>query len=197
MKALGPEHPDVLLVERLVRGEKAAKVMFYEQYKNLIYATIRKFSFAQEHEIEDYFNDFWVRLSDNNWRRLTLWKGNCRLSTYLVSMLRNFLKDEYRKYRPMEDESAMDDVGEDPSDDIVRSIFTKEVRPYFRNCLKSLSERDREIINREFFKDESVIEIAEALGVTKETYYKALHDAKKRLKKCVKVEFPFLLEDDL
>jgi RNA polymerase sigma factor (sigma-70 family) len=196
-KALGPEHSDVLLVKRLVRREQAAIVMFYEQYKNLIYGTIRKDSFAQEHEIEDYFNNFWVRLMENDCRRLTLWKGNCRLSTYLVSMLKNFFKDEGRKYRPMEVLSAKDDVGEDPRDDIVHSIFTKEVRPYFRNCLKSLSERDREIINRAFIKDESVDEIAEALGMTNATYYKALHDAKKRLKKCVKVEFPFLLEDDL
>jgi RNA polymerase sigma factor (sigma-70 family) len=196
-KVFGSDHPDILLVERVVRGEQAAIVMFYEQYKKVIKATIRKFSFIREYEVEDYIQEFMVRLMDDNWRRLTMWKGNCRLSTYLVSILKNFLMDQRRKHRPMEDESALDAVGEDPTDDIEDTIFTKQVLPRSRKCLNSLSERDREIINRVLVKDDSADEVAEALGLAKATYYKALHDAKKRLAKCMKVEFPFLFEDDL
>ena len=96
----------------------------------------------------------------------------------------------------MEDEKEIDAIGEDPSDDILDAIYIETLRLYFQECVKSLSERDREIINRAFIKDESAGDIADALGITKDTYYKALHDAKKRLVKLLKEEYPFHFEDD-
>ena len=184
------------LVERVINGEEDAIRLFYEINKNVLYSTIHKFYFAREYGVDDYYQEFMLRLIEDDWRRLRMWRGDSKLSSYLVTMLRNFLMDEYRKSRPMEDENGLETIGEDPSDDIEDTIYIDTLRPYFQECLKSLSERDHEIINRAFIKDESVDEIADALGITEATYYTALHRAKKRLVERIKEEYPFLFEDD-
>ena len=190
-----------LLVEGVINNEENSIRLFLETYKNIVYSTIHGFSFAQDYGVDDYYQEFMVRLMDKDWRRLSLWEGNCRLSTYLVSILINFLKDETRKKRdayqinsPMEDESALDNMGEDPSDDIEANIYIEMLRACCQEYLKSFSDQDREIFNMVFIKDEDADEASDALGMTKGAYYTAFHRLKKRLKEGLEEEYHFLFE---
>jgi RNA polymerase sigma-70 factor, ECF subfamily len=183
------------LVERVLRHDSDATVLFYDQYKRLIYGTIRKWTFIQNHEVDDVFQEFFTRLMESNWRRLSAWQGNSALSTYLVSILVNYLRDQYRKSRPMEDEGAIDEISENPREDIENNLHHESLRGYLIKSLQNLPERDSEIINQTFFKDRSADEVAASLGITTEAYYVALHRAKERLTKDLKEQFPYLFED--
>jgi len=184
------------LADRFVLGDSKAQRMFFDQFKNLIYSTINKFSFVEKNEIDDYFNEFFIRLVVDDYKRIRQWDQRSRLSTYLVTLLRNYLIDEYRKKK--KNQAVTDDDEQLPSSE--DNIYIQELLEYVRKAMDSLSERDREIINRKLLEDETPKEIADALGITKDAYYVALNRANKRLIKLLKKDYPQLFHgngDDL
>jgi RNA polymerase sigma factor (sigma-70 family) len=185
------------LVERVARSDKDAITIFYNQYKALIYSIIRRFSFVQSHEADDFFQDFFERLMEDNWRRLSAWEGNSALSTYLVGILKNYLIDQYRKFRPIDDEDAIDKLSENPIEKIENNLHHQSLRTYFIDSLQHLPDRDRAIINQTFIKDESAAEVAASLGITTNSYYVALLRARKRLTDDLRERFPHLFEGSL
>jgi RNA polymerase sigma factor (sigma-70 family) len=171
-----------------------AAVPFYEHCRPLVYGYIfKKFSSMQQSDVDDAFQGFFEKLMGNGWRRLCAWRQDSAASTYLLQILKNYLSDQYRKNRPMDDESAIEDLGEDPRDDLENSLHMDQLRPAIRGAMETLSDRDREIIQR-MFSDESANQIADAFGMSKATYYKACYDAKKRLKAQMMEEFPEFFE---
>jgi RNA polymerase sigma factor (sigma-70 family) len=182
------------LVEGIGRGDRDAISLFYEQYKSLFYGTIRKFTFIPYDEADDYFQEFFSRLMENDWRRLMAWRGDSRLSTYLVSSLRNYILDQKRKAVPVESFDANEDElgSENPTGDMEDEMDKKTLLNHLKDCARQLSDRDQEIFNRHFVRDEDAAVIAEALGVSMNAYYQAIHNTKSRLSRCLETEFPFL-----
>jgi RNA polymerase sigma factor (sigma-70 family) len=184
------------LVERILRGDQDALSEFYEQYERLIYGTIRKFDFYAFDEGDDYFNGFYVKLIEDDWRRLRAWRGDSRLSTYLCTILKNYLKDERRKKAPdPASPDTIDEISEDPFEEIEAEMDLITLRAHMKDCAEKLSDRDQEIFNRHFIKDEKTDDIADALGVNTNTYYRAVHNTKNRLINCLKKDYPFLFSE--
>jgi RNA polymerase sigma factor (sigma-70 family) len=176
------------------RDDTAAEP-FYEHCKPLVYGYIfKKFSSMQVSDVDDAFHGFFEKLMGDGWRRLCAWRRDSAASTYLLQILKNYLSDQYRKNRPMDDESAIEDIGEDPRMDIENAQHLDQLRPAISEAMQSLSDRDREIIQR-MYSDESADQIADAFGMSKATYYKASFDAKKRLKAQMMEEFPEFFEN--
>ena len=185
------------LINQVILGDSDAIRAFFEDYKKLIYHTIHGFSFISKSEVDDYFNNFFVKLMEDDWRRLTLWRRDCSLSTYLVTILKNYLKDESRKSRPETqdiDDTKITDVS--IIEDMEHKFYIKDLMSYIDDARESLSDRDRDLINRTFFKEEEPDEISEALNINVNSYYVALHRAQKRLIELTKKEFPFLFGDN-
>lgn len=185
------------LINQVILGDPDAIRVFFKNYKKLIYHTIHGFKFIPKSEVDDYFNNFFVRLMEDEWRRLTLWRCDCSLSTYLVTILKNYLKDEGRKNRP---ETLDIDAANIPDtstiEDMEHKLYIKDLMAYVDAARGSLSDRDRELINRTFFKNEEPDEISEALNINVNSYYVALHRAQKRLIELIQKEFPFLFGDN-
>jgi RNA polymerase sigma-70 factor, ECF subfamily len=169
---------------------------FYERSKNLVYGFIRrKYSSMQTSDVDDAFHGFFEKLVKDNWRRLCAWQGPAAASTYLITILRNFLIDEYRRARPTEDESAIENIGDDPTDRIEHEFLLREIQPALLKAIEKLPDRDGDIINRTLIAEESAEQLASYFGLTKNAYYAAYHRAKQRLSTVMKKEFAEYFED--
>jgi RNA polymerase sigma factor (sigma-70 family) len=183
-------------INQVILRDPDAVRTFVAQYKNLFYSTINGFSFVARSEVDDYFSAFFVRLFEDDCRRLTLWNRDCKLSTYLVTILKNYLKDENRKTRPIMENIEDDEAKTESSDEnIEHNLYIRDLLKNVGDSIASLTERDQDLINRTFLKEEDAADIADALGINVNAYYQAISRAQKRLLDHIREEFPFLIEE--
>lgn len=184
------------LVAAIVRGEQSAILTFYERYKLLVYSTINSFQFISANEADDYFQDFFAKLMEDNWRRLNLWEGKSKLSTYLVGILRNHILDQRRKFKP---NTALDDVVElsvEPFKKVETEMDLETLKSHLKECVGRLNDRDKKLFEIHFVNEKPAEEASELLTLSKNAFYKAVHDTKKRLSDCMSREFPFLFSKE-
>lgn len=181
---------DKILVNRILVGDEGAAELFYERYKNLIYGSIHKHAFIAKDEVDDRFQEFFGRLIEDDWRRLRAWRGDSKLSSYLVSILRNFLLDAHRKSRLT---VSLDEIAEpatEPFEEIEADLDLSTGRTGLAECVQALSDRDRNLYAKHFVEEMSASDMAAALGMQRNAVYKAIHDAKTRLVRCLQAKFP-------
>ncbi|HOH30609.1 MAG TPA: sigma-70 family RNA polymerase sigma factor [Candidatus Hydrogenedentes bacterium] len=90
---------DQRLVQACVKGGDEAWRVFKKKYDRLIKATV--YSMAQrmtipEYEVEDLTSNVYEKLFINSAQCLQQWRGQARLSTYLVQITRNLCTDYAR-----------------------------------------------------------------------------------------------------
>jgi RNA polymerase sigma factor (sigma-70 family) len=91
---------DRALVEACAKGDSASWDRFLEQYGRLIGATIGAVGNRQaswQLDEEDMKSHIYEKLLEDDARRLTAWRGDSKLSTYLVQVSRNLCIDYLRK----------------------------------------------------------------------------------------------------
>lgn len=186
-----------LLIQRICADrDNSAAESFYNRSKGIVYGFIRnKYSSMQASDIDDSFHGFFEKLVRENWKRLCAWQGSAAASTYLITILKNYLIDEHNKKKPTEDEAAYQNMGEDPTQSIVEARYQEEIQPALFKAIDKLSVRDGEIIKRTLVAEEPAEKIASYLGLTKNAYYAAYHRAKERLSTIMKSEFSEYFED--
>lgn len=80
-------------------GESAED--FLKKFSHLIYKIIHnKTRNNLELETEDLFNDFFIHISENNFKRLRQYKGKSTPGWYIASICRNFINDKFREKKP-------------------------------------------------------------------------------------------------
>ncbi len=182
------------LVDKVLEGDRNAITTFFETYRRLVYGVILKSQFDQSNA-DDLFQEFFKRLMENDWRKLRGWNAQSRLSTYLVSILRNFLIDEARKKK---DTVALDDeraLSTDPMKEAEKKMDLRTLKQKLAECCRKLPERDQKIYARRFVDEASTTQIAEEMGLTPNATYQAIHSTKARLTRCMKEEYPFLFSE--
>ena len=89
---------------------------FLEQYERLIYKIIlEKLKPYTELEPEEIFSAFFIHISENNFKRLRQFKGQCKPATFLVTLLRNFIFDLFRKTRVRASSGSLEELEEEKS----------------------------------------------------------------------------------
>lgn len=74
---------------------------FFKKFGHLIYKIIHnKTRNSTELETEDLFNDFFIHISENNFKRLRQYKGKSTPELYIASICRNFINDKFREKKP-------------------------------------------------------------------------------------------------
>ena len=149
----------------------------------------------QTSDVDDAFHGFFEKLVKDNWRRLCAWQGPAAASTYLVTILRNYLIDEHRKKKPTESEEAFQHIGTDPTESIEDAQYQREIQPALFEAIDNLPGRDGEIIKRTLVAEETAEQIADYFSLTTNAYYAAYHRAKQRLSTIMKSDFAEYFED--
>jgi len=120
----------------------------------------------------DAYGGFYLYLADRDWKRLREWdpqRGPLR--PYLIRVIRHWAKRECSQ-PPGEGEIPLDDLEEilpATKEDILLSLEEREQWEALRRAWKQLSPRERELLVRYYFEDQTDAEIAEQWRVRRET----------------------------
>lgn len=180
------------LIEAVFRGEKHSIIKFYDLYKLLIYNQINKYEGVSKNDADDLFQGFFLKLMENNWRILHMWRGESKLSTYLVAVLKFYIADHFRLKSPLVDLEQELDPFFDSVENIEKEMDLSALKHMLTQCVKKLNARDRKIFTYHFVDEQTAESTGALLKITKNATYKAVFETKKRIKNCLEKDFPFL-----
>jgi RNA polymerase sigma-70 factor (ECF subfamily) len=167
---------DRRLVAGLLAGDAGAVELFISEYRQFIYTIFVRYLNLRPEDADELFQRFLFHIWQDDFRRLREWRRNTSLAAYIARIARNLAHD-YRREARFDTPDYLDVPLDDPG------LANIENRQMMELALSRLSQRDRELIRRHFYLEQSHAEIGQALGITANNVGVALSRAKLRLKK--------------
>src|SRR5437762_9062603 len=164
---------DGQLVARILAGDAGAVEQFISEYRQYIYAILIRYINLPSADADEVFQRLLFHLWENDFRRFRQWRGKTTLAAYIGRIARN-LGHDYRRQLRFETQDCPDIPVEDLR---LENIEREEM---IQRAVSRLSIRDRDLIHRSFYLDQTHLEIAEALGMTANSVGVALSRAKRR-----------------
>ena len=163
---------------------------FLAHYESLIYKIIYEQTRENSRfEAEDLFQEFFIHVAENNFRRLRCFRGDSRPITYLGRILRNFLYDQYRKKGAKASIDSLNEMEEeknkpiaDTSLDLESHLNRELIHEALKETFSKLSNRRKLIFDLSINDEMAAKEIADLLGVTVKSVYKNNEKIKNILK---------------
>ncbi|MBZ5537848.1 MAG: sigma-70 family RNA polymerase sigma factor [Acidobacteriia bacterium] len=178
------------LINLILSGNSHAADLFVERFSRFVFCVLKRdFRLSQE-DAEDIFQQVWLRLWEGDYRRLRHWQGSGSFVPYLGIIVRNLAADHFRSHpsarnRSGESESEKgDDAGPEPGCNEInpeKLAALEERRRMVRKASASLSQRDQELLQRRYFRQQSYAEIAADMDMTVNNVGVALSRAEARL----------------
>ncbi|MDY0060298.1 MAG: sigma-70 family RNA polymerase sigma factor [Myxococcota bacterium] len=181
------------LLDRCTRGEREAFAELVRQYSALVYFAIyhtlrRKGLILQEDQVAELHNALFLSLLEDDCRRLRLFSGRSKLSTWIKVCAVNLTLDHLRRQRPLLSLDELIETGEpelhplhkeveDPETLVGRSESVRRVR----ELLGTLPTRDRLLVERIYRDEVSGEQLAAELGTTVGAVYARKHRLHRRL----------------
>lgn len=187
------------LLIRCFNGNPQAQADFVTRYSDLVYYTVlrtlrTKSPGWQAQDIEDLYQTVFLLLLERQCKRLRQFRGKngCSLRSWVRMIAVRTVIDHLRSRKDALSHSDALDAASlllnlpgdlvDPVDLLDRAQQMDRVR----EGLRSLVPRDRLFIKLHCFKEMSIQEVAEVLGVSENNAYTIKHRALKRLKAFLK-----------
>jgi RNA polymerase sigma-70 factor, ECF subfamily len=126
---------------------------------------------------EEVVNDVFIGV----WRNAGRFKGECRVSTWLLAVARFKALSSLRRRRDEQLDGKSAAAILDPSDDPETLIQKKDQAAVLRQCVSRLSDHHRKIIDLIYYGDKSIAEAAEITGVSHNTAKTRIFHARRRM----------------
>lgn len=175
---------DVEIVNNLVAGQRQAFEQFYQRYSKLIYHCVR--SRAQGSDVDEFFQDFMLKLHATNYKALDSWGRSSSFTNYLSRVVRNFVIDRQRSSssipKPIGSAVDLDDlIGADARKLPDQLSEERDLRKAGIRAWSLLSTpRDKCLICNIYHRDKDLDAISLQINVSGGALRKAIFDAKKR-----------------
>ena len=168
--------PDEALMARIVNYDRSAMHMLYARHHVRVYRFALRV-LRDRALSEDVVSDVFFEV----WRSADQFEGRSAVSTWLLGIARLKAFSALKRCPEEElDERAANTV-EDPADDPASSLERKETDSVLRECLSGLPRGHREIIDLVYFHEKSIAEVAEIVGIPRNTVKSRMFSARKRL----------------
>ena len=191
----GSESADVELITRILAGDPGAQETFVTRFGRVIVAVLRRLRLSQE-EREDLYQQAFVHLWENDYRRLRQWQGSKgKFSSFLGVVVIRLAYRTLRAHRP--DPSWCQTVawsGLLPQPECDTLVFEKQRQAAITSTLGSLRPRDAALITRRHYYGKSYREMSDELGITVNHVGVALSRAEERLRKRLCQDYPDLFD---
>jgi RNA polymerase sigma-70 factor (ECF subfamily) len=174
---------EMRLVSRLLSGDARALEQFVETYRRFITSILSRQPNLYSQDVEEVYQRFLLHVWEDGYRRLRLWRGTRSLRSYLGAIARNLARDYRREWQRNPDNAADRELTVMPAAETRGDWGRAGV---LKAAMGKLSERDRDLIYRRYYLEESYRDIAEALGLTVNHVGVALFRAESRLKVILK-----------
>jgi RNA polymerase sigma-70 factor (ECF subfamily) len=164
------------LLGAVLAERDGASEEFRQRYVALIYSctrrVLRRYNASQTpDEVEDLVGDLWLRLLDNDMKRLRRFEPErgIKVSTWLGLLTTNYVIDSLRRRRKYD---SLDNIPEPITVESPQSELEKRQQAAVAaRALRQLSSKDRSFFMACFHEERSPAELAEELGVSLNTIY--------------------------
>jgi RNA polymerase sigma factor (sigma-70 family) len=167
------------LVAQLLSGDSRALEQFVAAYRRFITSILSRQPNLCAGDVEELYQRFLLHIWEDDYRRLRPWSGTRSLRAYLGAVARNLARDYRRERRRLSECAEYRDMGVLPVPECHRESARVAA---LKSALVKLSDRDRDLIYRRYFLDETYREIAQGLGMTVNHVGVTLFRAETRLK---------------
>jgi len=178
---------DRILVNVVIAGDPEARDYFVDRFSNFVWSILVRDLRLKRELAEDLHAETFLRILEDDCRRLRNWSGEGNFVNYLGPIVRNLAMDHFRspgvRRLDPEGESTFEPVAGEP--DPERLAEAAEQRRLLHEALEDLTVRDRELIQRRHFDEQSYREIAEGMGYEISSVGVLLARAERRLKNAV------------
>ncbi len=176
-------------------GERRDQETFIHQYSNLVYNTVLQTYRAkniayQSHELDDLHNTVFLRLLDNQCRRLRQYKGKngCSLASWIRMITVRTVIDHLRQSKDALSQSwKLDDIeglhriqAENP--DPCQLLDEARQWDLIKQGLDTLTPRDRLFLKLHCLEGAPIQDVAGIMNISENNAYSVKHRAIKRLK---------------
>ena len=163
-----------LLVEQVAAGDATAFRKLYDLSSGKVARYVQKVVGN-----DNLADDIVVQTYTVAWQKSATFKGDGRITTWLIGIARNIMFREFRKlkkYEPFDEEYVAADT---------ESQFRVEIQSTHtavKAALQSLKIKHREILELVFYQEFSYVEVAELVGIPVNTVKTRVFHAKQALK---------------
>jgi RNA polymerase sigma-70 factor (ECF subfamily) len=167
---------DEALVAAIAAGDQRAMRTLYNRHR------VRVFRFVIRHvddiaSAEDVVSEAFTEV----WRQADRFEGRSSVSTWIMSIARfKALSVRRRRHEIALDDKVAETVA-DQSSTPEQVVLDMDRRAQLRICLTQLSPDHREIIDLVYYHDKTIDEVAEIVGVPKNTVKTRMFYARRRL----------------
>jgi RNA polymerase sigma-70 factor (ECF subfamily) len=166
---------DIRLIEWIGQGNNLAMQVLFARYHVRVYRFILR-SIGNASVAEDLTSEVFLSV----WRQAGRFQARSTVSTWLLAIARHKAISELRRRR--EEQIDISEVErEDPADNPEIAFQKKDRGETIRHCLMQLSPEQREIIDLAYYHGKSVEEVAEIIGIPRNTVKTRMFRARKRL----------------
>jgi len=170
---------ELKLVAQMMAGDSYALDRFVHTYRRFVISVLHRQPSLYSQDVEELYQRFLFHIWEDGYRRLRPWSGTRSLRFYLGAIARNLAKDFQRERCRFSCNLLDGDMVMRPA---LEPLEENSNAGMVRAALGSLSMRDRDLIHRRYYLEESYREIADAMGLTVNHVGVALFRAESRLK---------------
>ena len=167
---------DQILLDRVAQGDKLATQALFARHNVYVYRFVLRLV-GDEALAEDIVSEVFIDV----WRNADRFEGHSQVSTWILAIARFKALSSLRRRK----DDELDDVEAaaipDTSDDPEITMQKKDRVAILRECMSHLSRDHREIIDLVYYHEKSVEEVAEIVGVPKNTVKTRMYYARKRM----------------
>jgi RNA polymerase sigma-70 factor (ECF subfamily) len=155
---------DAAFLVMVARGDRHAMRMLFARHKVRVYRYALRLT-NDDAIAQDIVNEVFLVV----WRRAGRFEGRSEVATWLLAIARNLVATTLKR-RPVQslDQSIADSVA-DPADNPEVVMGKLQESSILAACLNKLSPPHREIIDLVYYREKSIKEVAEVIGIPRST----------------------------
>jgi RNA polymerase sigma-70 factor (ECF subfamily) len=167
---------DEMLLKHVAEGDKAAMHIMFARHRTRVFRFIQRI--VRNPAIAD---DLVSQVFLDVWRSANKFENRARVYTWLLSIARfkaiGSLRERTHESIDQDDMFGIADAGDTPE----VALDRKETHDILRACIDKLSPAHREIIELFYYRDNSVAEVSEMIGIPQATAKSRIFYARKQL----------------
>jgi RNA polymerase sigma-70 factor, ECF subfamily len=167
---------DEVLTARVAGGDRLAMEVLYARHHVRVFRFVLRLV-QDEPMAEDITTDVFLDV----WRHADRFEGRSAVSTWVLGIARFKALSALRRrsVEPFDEQTA--EAIEDPADNPAAALEKKDRSTIIRQCLRELPVQHREIIDLAYYHEKSLEEVAEIVGIPKNTVKTRMFRARTRL----------------
>ncbi len=174
---------DLELVQSVIVGDDAAADEFVNRFTNLVWWMLMHQMRVDRESATEIYQDVWIHLWRDNYRRLRNWDGPGDFAPYLRVVVLNYARDWLRRKRDFVALPPSFEKVENPDPGALQVAWIEQQRELVEQALVSLSPDNRELYELAFVQGLGRQEIAATLGIKPNNVGVRLHRLVERLQR--------------